>query len=70
MQTSDACESHTCPMPGGAATVHGRAIFTLRARAARGARPTPWAVRASHKSMGVSHDFFAQDVPPSRDTRE
>ena len=62
MQTSDASESHRRNTLGRALT---DAFFTLRARAARGARPTPWAVHASHKSMGVSVDFFAQDVPPS-----
>ena len=62
MQTSDASESHTCPLLGAALT---DAIFTLRARAARVARRTPCAVPASHKNMGVSADFFALIAAPS-----
>ena len=63
MHTSDASESQTCPLLGAALT---DANFTLRARAARRARPTSWAVRASHKNMGVSADFFPQFEPPKR----
>ena len=64
MHTSDASELQTRNALGRALT---DANFTLRARAARRARRTSCAVRASHKNMGVSADFFAQFVPPIGD---
>ena len=64
MHASDANELQTRNALGGAAT---DANFTLRARAARRARRTSCAVRASHKNMGVSADFFAQFAAPIGD---
>ena len=62
MHTSDASELQTRNVLRRALT---DANFTLsRARAARRARPTSWAVRASHKNTGVSADFFPQFAAP------